>query len=112
MKKIEAIIRPSRLEAVKDALHAMGLSAMTVSGVEGCGRPSTRTQTYRGSRYAVDVVSEVRLDVVATDTAVWDIVDTIQQAAKTGARDDGKIFVTDVVEVVRIRTGEVGEVAI
>lgn len=112
MKKIEAIIKPSKLDDVKNALHAMGIHGMTVSGVEGSGRPGAKTQVYRGSRYIVDVVSEIRVDVVATDALTWSIIDAIERAAKTGRADDGKIFVTDVVEAVRIRTGECGETAI
>jgi nitrogen regulatory protein PII len=112
MKKIEAIIKPSKLDDVKNALHAMGVHGMTVSGVEGSGRLSARTQVYRGSRYCVDVVSEARVDVVVTDKLAASVIDTIEHAAKTGAPDDGKIFVTDIVEAIRIRTGECGETAI
>ncbi len=112
MKKVEAIIKPSKLDDVKEALHALGVHAMTFTEVEGCGRPSQHVRTFRGCAYVVDVVSEIRVDVVASDALAWQVVDAISEAAKTGAPDDGKIFVTEVLEAVRIRTGEIGEHAI
>jgi nitrogen regulatory protein P-II 1 len=112
MKRIEAVIRPSKLDEVKEALSAIGVQGMTVLEVKGFGRTGGRKEVYRGSAYVVDFVPKVRLEIVAADGLVAAILDAVEKAAKTGKIGDGKIFVTDVVEAVRIRTGERGEGAI
>jgi nitrogen regulatory protein P-II 1 len=112
MKRIGAIIRPAKLEEVKEALSEVGIMGMTVSETKGFGRTGGRKEVYRGSSYVVDFVPKVLVEVVAPDNLVPAIIDAIQQSAKTGKIGDGKIFVTDILEVVRIRTGERGEGAI
>jgi nitrogen regulatory protein P-II 1 len=112
MKKIEAIIKPFKLEEVKDRLRQVGVSGMTVYEVKGFGRTGGKTEVYRGSAYVVDFVPKVRIEVVVPDSMVADVVAGISAAAKTGKIGDGKIFVTPVEESVRIRTGERGEDAI
>jgi nitrogen regulatory protein P-II 1 len=112
MKKIEAIIKPHKLDEVKDRLRQVGISGMTVSEVKGFGRTGGKTEVYRGSAYVVDFVPKVRIDVVVKDSMAAEAVQAIAAAAKTGKIGDGKIFVTSVDEAVRIRTGERGEEAI
>ncbi len=112
MKRIEAIIKPFKLDEVKEGLAEIGIRGMTVSEVKGFGRTGGRKEVYQGSAYIVDFVSTVCIEVVARDELVSSIVDTIERTAKTGKIGDGKIFIADVVEVVRIRTGERGEAAI
>ncbi|HXT97925.1 MAG TPA: P-II family nitrogen regulator [Polyangia bacterium] len=112
MKRIEAIIRPHTLDMVKERLGQIGISGMTVTEVRGFGRTGGKTEVYRGSAYVVDFVPKVRLDIVVRDSMVSDVVEAIAKTAKTGKIGDGKIFVTTVDEVVRIRTGERGEDAI
>jgi nitrogen regulatory protein P-II 1 len=112
MKKIEAIIKPHKLDEVKDRLRQVGISGMTVSEVKGFGRTGGKTEVYRGSAYVVDFVPKVRIDVVVKDSMVVEAVQAISAAAKTGKIGDGKIFVTPVDEAIRIRTGETGEDAI
>jgi nitrogen regulatory protein P-II 1 len=112
MKRIEAIIRPSRLDEVKEALSAVGIQGMTVLEVKGFGRTGGRKEVYRGSAYVVDFVPKVLIDIVTADDLVGPVLDAIEKAAKTGKIGDGKIFVTDVVEAVRIRTGERGQEAL
>jgi nitrogen regulatory protein P-II 1 len=112
MKRIEAVVRPSKLDEVKEALSAIGVQGMTVLEVKGFGRTGGRKEVYRGSAYVVDFVPKVRIEIVAADGLVGAILDAVEKAAKTGKIGDGKIFVTDVVEAVRIRTGERGEGAI
>lgn len=112
MKRIEAVIRPSKLDEVKEALSSIGVQGMTVLEVKGFGRTGGRKEVYRGSAYVVDFVPKVRIEIVAGEGLVASILDAIEKAAKTGKIGDGKIFVTDVVEAVRIRTGERGEGAI
>ena len=112
MKRVEAIIRPAKLDDVKDALAEAGISGMTLSEVKGFGRTGGRKEVYRGSAYVVDFVPKVKVEVVAPDGMVATILDVIERAAKTGKIGDGKIFVTDVPEAVRIRTGEHGESAL
>jgi nitrogen regulatory protein P-II 1 len=112
MKRIEAVIRPSKLDEVKEALSAIGVQGMTVLEVKGFGRTGGRKEVYRGSAYVVDFVPKVRLEIVAADGLVAAILDAVEKAAKTGKIGDGKIFVTDVVEAVRIRTGERGDGAV
>jgi nitrogen regulatory protein P-II 1 len=112
MKKIEAIIRPHKLDDVKDRLQQVGVSGMTVSEVKGFGRTGGKTEVYRGSAYMVDFVPKVRIEVVVKDSMAADIVEAIAATAKSGKIGDGKIFVTTIEEVLRIRTGEKGEDAI
>jgi nitrogen regulatory protein P-II 1 len=112
MKKIEAVIKPFKLDEVKDALNAIGVQGITVTEVKGFGRQKGHTELYRGAEYVVDFLPKVKLEVIAADTLVPKIIETIESAAKTGRIGDGKIFVTPVEEVIRIRTGERGEAAI
>jgi len=112
VKRIEAVIRPSKLDEVKEALAEVGIKGMTVSEVKGFGRTGGRREVYRGSAYVVDFTPKVMVEIVANDDLVTTILEAIQTVAKTGKIGDGKIFVSDVVEVVRIRTGERGEDAI
>src|SRR5262245_17205356 len=112
MKKIEAIIKPHKLDEVKERLRTVGVSGMTVCEVKGFGRTGGKTEVYRGSAYVVDFVPKIRIDVVVKDSLVADTVQAIASVAKTGKIGDGKIFVTPVEEAVRIRTGEKGDDAI
>ena len=112
MKKIEAIIKPHKLDEVKDRLRQIGISGMTVSEVRGFGRTGGKTEVYRGSAYVVDFVPKVRVEIAVKDSMVADVVAAITAAAKTGKIGDGKIFVTTVEQVVRIRTGETDEAAV
>jgi nitrogen regulatory protein P-II 1 len=112
MKKIEAIIKPHKLDEVKDRLRQIGISGMTVSEVKGFGRTGGKTEVYRGSAYVVDFVPKVRIDVVVKESMVAETVEAITSAAKTGKIGDGKIFVTPVDEAIRIRTGETGDDAL
>jgi len=112
MKKIEAIIKPFKLDEVKEALQAVGVQGMTVSEVKGFGRQKGHTELYRGAEYVVDFLPKVRIDIIVNDTDVQKVVDAIQKASKTGRIGDGKIFVSPVEEVIRIRTGETGNNAI
>src|SRR5881398_260951 len=108
MKKIEAIIKPFRTEAVKDALAEVGIEGMTLSEVKGLGRRKGHSEIYRGSEYTVDFLPKVKFEIVVADDRAQRAVDAIMRAAKTGKIGDGKIFVTEVDEAVRIRTGERG----
>jgi nitrogen regulatory protein P-II 1 len=112
MKKIEAIIKPHKLDEVKERLRTMGVSGMTVYEVKGFGRTGGKTEVYRGSSYVVDFVPKIRVDIVVKDEMVAEVVQAIAAVAKTGKIGDGKIFVTPVEEAVRIRTGEKGDDAI
>ena len=112
MKKIEAIIRPSRVDEVKDALNSVGVSGMTVSEVRGYGRQKGHKELYRGAEYIVDFVPKVKIEVVVQDEVVAQAIDAIERTARTGELGDGKIFVLEVVEAVRLRTGERGNLAI
>ena len=112
MKKVEAIIKPFRLDEVKAALNSVAVQGMTVTEVRGFGRQKGHKEVYRGAEYVVELVPKVRIEVVVPDQAVDRIVETIAKAAKTGKIGDGKIFVTPVDEAVRIRTGERGEGAL
>jgi nitrogen regulatory protein P-II 1 len=112
MKKVEAIIKPFKLDEVKDALGEVGVKGMTVTEVKGFGRTGGKREVYRGSAYVVDFVPKVKLEVVVADDMVVAVLDAIEKAAKTGRIGDGKIFVTPIEEAVRIRTGERGEDAI
>jgi len=112
MKKIEAIIRHFKLEDVKKALNEKGVQGMTITEVRGFGRQRGHTETYRGTEYEVDFVPKVKMEVVATDAHVQDVIDTIMRSAQTGQIGDGKIFVSSLEDTVRIRTGETGEEAL
>jgi nitrogen regulatory protein P-II 1 len=112
MKKLEAIIKPFKLDEVKEALNAIGVQGITVSEVKGFGRQKGHTELYRGAEYVVDFLPKIKLEIVAADDLVPKIVATIQTAANTGRIGDGKIFVLPVIEAVRIRTGDRGEDAI
>jgi len=106
MKKIEAIIRHFKLDEVKDALNARGIKGMTITEVRGFGRQKGHTETYRGTEYSVDFLPKVKIEVVVGDDDAAGVIDTILASARTGQVGDGKIFVTPLAEVVRIRTGE------
>jgi len=112
MKKIEAVVKPFKLEDVKSALGALGVQGMTVAEVKGFGRQKGHTEIYRGSEYVVDFLPKVKIEVVLADTLVNSAVEAIVKAAKTGKIGDGKIFVSPIQEVIRIRTGETGEQAV
>ena len=112
MKKVEAIIKPFKLDEVKERLAEIGVHGMTVTEVKGFGRTGGKKEVYRGSAYVVDFVPKVKVEVVCTDDMVHRVVETIENAAKTGRIGDGKIFVSPVDEAVRIRTGERAEEAI
>ena len=112
MKKLEAIIKPFKLEEVKEALAELGIEGMTVTEVKGFGRQKGHTEIYRGSEYTVDFLPKVKLEIVLADAMVAQVVDAIIKSAKTGKIGDGKVFVSNVEEVVRIRTDERGEKAV
>jgi len=112
MKKIEAIIRPHKIDEVREALSETGIRGMTLTEVKGVGRQKGHTEVYRGSEYQIDFLPKIKLEVVVPDNIVETVIATIVKAAKTGNVGDGKIFVLSVEEVVRIRTGERGEAAI
>jgi nitrogen regulatory protein P-II 1 len=112
MKKIEAIIKPFKLDEVKEALAEIGVHGMTVTEVKGFGRTGGKKEVYRGSAYVVDFVPKVKIEIIVPDDSVRQVVTAITEAARTGRIGDGKIFVTPVDEVIRIRTGETGEDAI
>ena len=112
MKKIEAIIKPFKLEDVKEALSALGVEGMTVSEVKGFGRQKGHTEIYRGSEYTVDFLPKLKLEIVLSDANAGPAVDAIVKAAKTGKIGDGKVFVSPVENAVRIRTEETGEQAV
>ncbi len=112
MKKIEAIIKPFKLDEVKEALNEIGIQGITVSEVKGFGRQKGHTELYRGAEYVVDFLPKIKIEVVVTDGIVIKVVEVIADVAKTGKIGDGKIFVLPVEDVVRIRTGEKGEEAI
>ncbi len=112
MKKIEAVIKPFKLDDVKDRLREVGVQGMTVSEVKGFGRTGGKKEVYRGSAYVVDFVPKVRIQIVVKDSMVKDVVDALMAVSRTGHIGDGKIFVTPVEEVIRIRTGERGEDAL
>jgi nitrogen regulatory protein P-II 1 len=112
MKKIEAIIKPHKLDEVKDRLRQIGISGMTLSEVKGFGRTGGKTEVYRGSAYVVDFVPKVKIEIVVKDSMVSDVVQAVASTAKTGKIGDGKVFVTPVDEAIRIRTDEKGEDAI
>ena len=112
MKKIEAIVRHFKLEEVKNALSKLGVQGMTVTEVRGFGRQKGHKEQYRGAEYTVDFLPKAKIEVVVSDKQAKDVVDTILRTARTGQIGDGKIFVTDLSDTVRIRTGETGEAAL
>jgi nitrogen regulatory protein P-II 1 len=112
MKKIEAVIKPFKLDDVKDALHELGVVGMTVTEVKGFGRQKGHTELYRGSEYTIDFLPKVKVEIVVQDSIADKVVSVICTAAKTGSIGDGKVFVIPMGEAVRIRTGETGEAAI
>jgi nitrogen regulatory protein P-II 1 len=112
MKKIEAVIKPFKLDEVREALSAIGVTGLTVTEVKGFGRQKGHTELYRGAEYVVDFLPKVKVEVVLPDTLVEQAIEAIVKSARTGKIGDGKIFVTSVEQVVRIRTGETNEAAI
>jgi len=112
MKKIEAIIKPFKLDEVREALSEVGVSGLTVTEVKGFGRQKGHTELYRGAEYVVDFLPKVKVEMILGDSLVERAIEAIVKAARTGKIGDGKIFVTDVSQVIRIRTGESGEAAV
>ena len=112
MKKIEAIIKPFKLDEVKDALNAIGIQGMTVTEVKGFGRQKGHVELYRGAEYDISFIPKVKIEAVVADAMVEKAVETIEQKAKTGKIGDGKIFVSSLEQIIRIRTGETGDAAI
>jgi nitrogen regulatory protein P-II 1 len=112
MKLVEAIIKPFKLDEVKDALNDIGIEGITVSEVKGFGRQKGHTELYRGAEYVVDFIPKIKLEIAISDDLVAKVVETIQTAAKTGRIGDGKIFVIPLDEALRIRTGEKGDDAV
>jgi nitrogen regulatory protein P-II 1 len=112
LKKVEAIIKPFKLDEVKEALNEIGVQGITVSEVKGFGRQKGHTELYRGAEYVVDFIPKIKLEIIVSDLILARVVEAIEQSAKTGRIGDGKIFVTPVEAVVRIRTGETGDDAI
>jgi nitrogen regulatory protein P-II 1 len=109
MKKIEAIVKPFKLDEVKNALTKIGVQGMTVTEVKGFGRQKGHTESYRGTEYAIDFLPKSKIEIIVTDNLVTQVIETIERAAKTGKIGDGKIFLFPVEEVIRIRTGERGK---
>ncbi|HET6514225.1 MAG TPA: P-II family nitrogen regulator [Thermodesulfovibrionales bacterium] len=112
MKKIEAVIKPFKLDEVKDALNEIGVQGMTVTEVKGFGRQKGHTELYRGAEYVIDFIPKIKIEIVTSDGLAQKVVTTIEKAAKTGKIGDGKIFVYSIEDVIRIRTGERGETAL
>jgi nitrogen regulatory protein P-II 1 len=112
MKKIEAIFKPFKLDEVREALSEIGVSGLTVTEVKGFGRQKGHTELYRGAEYVVDFLPKVKVEVVVSDNMLDQAIDAIVKSARTGKIGDGKIFVSDVSQVIRIRTGELNEAAI
>ena len=112
MKKIEAVIKPFRLDEVKDALNAVGVQGMTIIETKGFGRQKGHTELYRGAEYVVDFIPKIKIEIVVADAIVNDVISAIQESARTGKIGDGKIFVSPVEDAIRIRTGERGDIAI
>ena len=112
MKKVEAIIKPFKLDEVKDQLNEIGVKGITVTEVKGFGRQKGHTELYRGAEYIVDFLPKIKMEIVISDGLVNDVIDTIMKAAQTGRIGDGKIFVTNLEDTIRIRTGERGEEAV
>jgi nitrogen regulatory protein PII len=112
MKKIEAIIKPFKLDEVKDKLNEIGIKGITVSEVKGFGRQKGHTELYRGAEYVVDFLPKIKMEIIISDNQVEDVINAIMQTAQTGRIGDGKIFVIDLQDTIRIRTGERGEDAV
>lgn len=112
MKKIECVIRPSKFEELKEALSGFGIKGMTVSQVLGCGLQMGRTEFYRGTEYSINLIPKIKIEMVVKDDDVENLVELIANTVRTGKVGDGKIFIMDIEEAVRIRTGERGEMAI
>ena len=112
MKKIEAIIKPFKLDEVKEALSEININGMTVTEVKGYGRQKGHTELYRGAEYAVDFLPKIKIELIITDDLVDDVVEVVKSKAHTGRIGDGKIFISNIDEVIRIRTGETGSDAI
>ncbi|HKJ04424.1 MAG TPA: P-II family nitrogen regulator [Geopsychrobacteraceae bacterium] len=112
MRKVEAIVKPFKLDEVKEALNEIGIQGITVSEVKGFGRQKGHTELYRGAEYVVDFIPKIKMEIIVSDDMVEQVVNTIADAAKTGRIGDGKIFVTSIDDVLRIRTGERGEDAL
>ena len=112
MKKIEAIIKPFKLDNVREALSEVGITGMTVTEIKGFGRQKGHTELYRGAEYVVDFLPKVKLELIVSDERAQQCIDTIMNSARTGKIGDGKIFITNVEKVIRIRTGEVDEEAV
>ncbi len=112
MKKIEAIIKPFKLDEVKDALNGIGIKGMTVTEVKGYGRQKGHTEIYRGAEYVVDFIPKIKIELIVQDELVDQVIETITKIARTGKIGDGKIFVLPVERIVRVRTGETGSEAI
>jgi len=112
MKKVEAIIRPFRIDDVREALAEIGVKGMTLTEVKGYGRQKGHTELYRGSEYQIDFLPKIKIEVIVADRLVDKVVDTIVKAARTGQVGDGKIFILPVEDVIRVRTGESGEAAV
>jgi nitrogen regulatory protein P-II 1 len=112
MKKIEAVIKPFKLDEVREALSEVGVTGLTVTEVKGFGRQKGHTELYRGAEYVVDFLPKVKVEIVVADGSVEQVIEAIVKAARTGKIGDGKIFVTPVEQIVRIRTGEMNEAAV
>ena len=112
MKKVEAIIKPFKLDEVKDHLNEIGVKGITVSEVKGFGRQKGHTELYRGAEYIVDFLPKIKLEIIVSDELIDDVINTVTKSAQTGRIGDGKIFVTSLEDTIRIRTGERGEEAI
>ena len=112
MKKIEAIIKPFKLDEVKDALNSLGIKGMTVTEVKGYGRQKGHTDIYRGAEYVVDFIPKIKMEIIIPDEQVDQVVDAIVKVARTGKIGDGKIFVVPVEKIIRVRTGETGNEAV
>ena len=112
MKKIEAIIKPFKLDEVKAALNDVGVQGMTISEIKGYGRQKGHKETYRGTEYMIEFVPKIKIEVAVADQQAQKVIETIMRTAKTGSIGDGKIFITDLKDAVRIRTGETGESAL
>jgi nitrogen regulatory protein P-II 1 len=112
MKKVEAIIRPHLLDAVRNALHEVNVTGMTISEVQGYGRQKGHTETYRGTEYQIEFIPKIKIEVVVSEEIEDSVVEAIMKTARTGKFGDGKIFITGLDDVIRIRTGERGEAAL
>jgi len=112
MKRVEAIIKPFKLDGVKEALSEIGITGMTITEVKGYGRQQGHSELYRGAEYIVDFVPKIKLDLVVNDEEIDNVIQTIQESAKSGKIGDGKIFISSIKEVIRIRTGEKGSEAV